>query len=83
MSPRAIKLTAVVALLILAAPLTVEAQQAGQVVQTVGVLTPQLWNNRRGTRPSLKRCVCSATRRARICECYCDRQTASWIVFQG
>ena len=41
MSPRVIKLTAVVALLLLATPLTVEAQQAGQAVQTVGVLTPQ------------------------------------------
>ena len=41
MSPTVIKLTAVVALLLLAAPLSVEAQRAGQAVQTVGVLTPQ------------------------------------------
>ena len=41
MSPIVITLTSVVALLLLAAPLTVEAQQAGQAVQTVGVLTPQ------------------------------------------
>ena len=34
-------LTAVVALLLLAAPLAVEAQQAGQAVHTVGVLMPQ------------------------------------------
>src|SRR2546429_2323863 len=35
------KLTAVLAFLLLAAPLAVEAQEARQPVQTVGVLTPQ------------------------------------------
>lgn len=41
MSPIVTTLTAVGACLLLAAPLAVEAQQAGQALQTVGVLTPQ------------------------------------------
>jgi putative tryptophan/tyrosine transport system substrate-binding protein len=41
MSPIITTLTAVVACLLLAVPLAVEAQQAGQALQTVGVLTPQ------------------------------------------
>jgi putative ABC transport system substrate-binding protein len=41
MSPIITILTAVVACLLLAVPLAVEAQQAGQALQTVGVLTPQ------------------------------------------
>jgi ABC-type uncharacterized transport system substrate-binding protein len=41
MSPIVIKRTAIVALLLLTAPLAVDAQQPRQAVQTVGVLTPQ------------------------------------------
>lgn len=47
MSPIVTILTAVGVCFLLAAPLAVEAQQAGQALKTVGVLTPQrleLWN---------------------------------------
>ena len=45
-SPRVITLSAVVALLLIAALRTVEAQQGWQGIQTVGVLTPQRLDRR-------------------------------------